>query len=79
MAPINMGYTTELEGIDVAREPAPALRSLTPAERRKREQAVRFATASIGLEGLRLSPQAHAHAQRFVDGEIDSAEFLRGP
>ena len=51
---------------------------LTPEERRRREEAVRFANASIGLEGFKVSEAAHEHANRFIAGEIDLAEFLRG-
>lgn len=50
---------------------------LSPDERRRRAEAVRFANASIKLEGLILSAAAHARAKRFIDGEIDLAEFLR--
>jgi hypothetical protein len=46
------------------------------AELRKREAAVRFANASIGLEGLKVSAEAQARADRFIAGEIDLAEFL---
>ena len=45
-------------------------------ELRRREDAVRFANASIGLEGLRVSAEAQARADRFIAGEIDLAEFL---
>jgi hypothetical protein len=51
----------------------------SPDERRRREDAVRFANASIGLEGLVVSAAEHAHADRFVAGEIDLAEFLDSP
>jgi hypothetical protein len=51
---------------------------LSPEERRRREEAVRFANASIGLEGFKVSAAAHEHANRFIAGEIDLAEFLRG-
>jgi hypothetical protein len=51
---------------------------LSPQERRRREEAVRFANASIGLEGFKVSAAAHEHANRFIAGEIDLVEFLRG-
>ena len=54
---------------------APAL--LSAEERRQREDAVRFANASVGLEGFQVSPEDHARADRFIAGEIDLAEFLR--
>ena len=49
---------------------------LTAAGRRDREEAVRFANASIGLEGFRVSAEEQALSDRFVAGEIDLAEFL---
>jgi hypothetical protein len=52
---------------------------LSPAERRRREDAVRFADAPIGLEGFKVGSAAHARAERFIAGEIDLAEFLRAP
>lgn len=57
---------------------APATRSVLSAEeRRKREDAVRFANASVGLEGFHVTPEAEARTQRFLDGEIDLAQFLQ--
>lgn len=52
---------------------------LSPEERRAREAAVRFANASVGLEGFRVSPEAEERARRFIDGEMDLAEFLQRP
>ena len=52
--------------------------TLTADERRQRADAARFAVASVGLEGFQLSPEAQAHIQRFVDGEIDLPELVRG-
>jgi len=50
---------------------------LSHEERRKREAAVRFADASIELEGFTLSDEARARADRFIAGEIDLGEFLQ--
>lgn len=47
------------------------------SERRRREEAVNFARASIGLEGFKPSLEDEALAQRFIDGEIDLAEFVQ--
>jgi hypothetical protein len=47
-------------------------------ERRRREEAVRFADASIGLEGFVVSAAEKVRAERFIAGEIDLAEFLDG-
>jgi Antitoxin VbhA len=50
---------------------------LSVAERRKRLEAVRFANASIGLEGFKVSTEAQVRAEQFVAGEIDLAKFLQ--
>lgn len=54
------------------RAPAP----ITEAERRKRQEAVNFARANIGLEGFKPSEEAEQRAARFVAGEIDLAEYV---
>lgn len=45
-------------------------------ERRKRQEAVNFARANVGLEGFKPSEEAEQRAARFVAGEIDLAEFV---
>jgi len=52
---------------------------LAADERRRREEAVLFANASIGLEGMVVSAAERVRADRFIAGEIDLAEFLAGP
>jgi hypothetical protein len=49
-----------------------------PDEQRKRQQAVDFARASVGLEGLHLPLEAEAQAQLFVNGVIGLPEFVTG-
>ena len=49
---------------------------LTDAERRKRQEAVNFARASVGLEGFKPSPECEAQAVRFINGEIEIAEVI---
>ncbi len=49
---------------------------ITAAERTRRQNAVNFARANVALEGFRLPADEEAHAQRYVDGEIDLATFL---
>ena len=49
---------------------------ITEAERRKRQKAVSFARASVGLEGFKLSPECEAQAVRFINGEIEIAEVI---
>jgi len=46
-------------------------------ERCKRQKAVDFARASVGLEGFTLSETERAHAQRFIDSEIGLVEFVK--
>ena len=49
---------------------------ITEAERRKRQEAVNFARANVGLEGFKPSEEAEQRAARFVAGEIDLAEYV---
>lgn len=51
--------------------------TLTSAERKKREEAVSYARASVMLEGFKLSAEDEAHARRFINGEISMAEFVK--
>lgn len=51
---------------------------LSTTERRAREDAVRFANASLGLSGFKVSAEAQARAERFVAGEINLAQFING-
>ncbi len=53
-----------------------AIEPITEAERRKRQEAVNFARANVGLEGFKPSEEAEQRAARFVAGEIDLAEFV---
>lgn len=57
-------------------------RNLTPvinsAERKRREEAVNYARASVGLEGFKIGKAEEQHARRFINGEIDMPEFLKG-
>lgn len=46
-------------------------------ERKRREDAVNSARASVRLEGFILSAADEAHGQRFINGEIDLAEFVK--
>lgn len=47
------------------------------AERKRREEAVKYAQASVGLEGFTLSQADEEHARRFIDGEIELSEFVK--
>ena len=55
----------------------PANDSVSVAERRRREKAVDFARASVGLEGFKPSKEEEAHARRFINGEIQLPEFVQ--
>ena len=57
-------------------ESARAIEPITEAERRKRQEAVNFARASVGLEGFKPSPECEAQAVRFINGEIEIAEVI---
>ena len=54
------------------------MRSSISAERRARADAAHFAIASVDLEGFELSVEAQVRIERFVDGEMDLAELMRG-
>lgn len=59
---------------------APVTRpAISAAERRQREEAVSYARASVGLEGFQLSKTDELHAQRFINGEIELPEYVKGP
>lgn len=50
--------------------------AICAVERQKRQRAVDFARASVGLEGFKLSDEMEAHGRRFINGEIDLEEFV---
>ena len=58
-----------------ARNLAPAI---SPVERKRREEAVNYARASVSLEGFKIGKAEEQHARRFINGEIDMPEFLKG-
>lgn len=51
---------------------------IDPQEHKRREDAVNYARASVGLEGFRINEAEEEHARRFINGEIDMTEFLKG-
>jgi hypothetical protein len=53
--------------------PAP----ITDAERRKRQAAVDFARASVGLEEFKPSEEAEDQMRRYIEGEIELAEAMK--
>lgn len=59
------------------RQGSAANNAISDSERRRRESAVNFARSSVGLEGFQPSKEAEAHARRFINGEIELAEFIQ--
>lgn len=51
--------------------------TISPAERKRREEAVNYGRSSVGLEGLKLSKADEKNAERFINGEIELAEFVK--
>lgn len=49
---------------------------ITPAERQHRHEAWEFGKANVALEGFTQTQEAQAHAQRFIDGQIDLKGYL---
>lgn len=45
-------------------------KTTSDTEHRRRQSAVNYARATVGLEGLWLSQADAAHAQHFIDGVI---------
>jgi predicted DNA-binding protein len=58
-------------------EAAEALPRIDAEERERRQAAVNYGWASVGLEGFPISEEDKNHAQRFIDGEIDLQEFVK--
>jgi type IV secretory pathway VirB4 component len=52
-------------------------KTISDTERSRRQSAVNYARASVGLEGFSLSEADEAHAQRFVDGQISLQELVQ--
>lgn len=70
------GYISQVHERTFLAPRYPTLPQISPAERQRREEAVHFAQVSVGLEGFEHSEQAQAHAQRFINGEIDLQAYL---
>ena len=48
-------------------------------QRLARQEAVDFARSSIELSGFSITKEHEAHAKRWIDGEIEWAEFVAAP
>lgn len=53
-----------------------AANQISEDEQRARQKAVGFATASVGLEGFKLSDSDQELAARYVSGELDIDAFI---
>ena len=51
--------------------------TITEDERTRRREAVNFARGSVRFEGIILSAEAEALAERFINGEISLEEHTR--
>jgi hypothetical protein len=51
--------------------------AITAEERARRRAAFEFARGSVRFEGIVLSPEAVALAERFINGEITLEEHTR--
>jgi hypothetical protein len=51
---------------------------INAAERERRQAALDYARASVELEGFKICPEAEEHGRRFINGEIDLPEFVKG-
>lgn len=52
-------------------------KTISDAERSRRQSAVNYAWTSVGLQGFSLSEADEAHAQRFIDGQMSLQEFVQ--
>ncbi|WP_447922038.1 antitoxin VbhA family protein [Achromobacter aegrifaciens] len=55
----------------------PPHKTISDTEGSRRQSAVSYARASVGLEGFLLSEADEAHAQRYIDGQISQQEFVQ--
>lgn len=52
-------------------------KTISDTECSRRQSAVNYARASVGLEGFSLSGADEAHARQFIEGEISLQEFVQ--
>ena len=50
--------------------------AITDVERKRRQEAVDYARASIELSGYRLGTEDESRAQAFVNGDLDLSDFV---
>ncbi|MCY1306616.1 hypothetical protein D9M70_564840 [compost metagenome] len=51
--------------------------TISEEERKRRQEAVDYARASIELSGYHLATEDEARAQAFVNGNLDLSDFVR--
>jgi hypothetical protein len=51
-------------------------KTVSTEEIQRRQEAVNYATASVGLEGFTVDKAEEQHSQRFINGEITLEEFV---
>jgi len=51
--------------------------AISAAERRRRENAVNFARASVGLEGFTPSEAVETSARQFIKGDLSLVDFVQ--
>jgi hypothetical protein len=51
--------------------------AITPEERRRREEAVAYARASVELSGFKSDPRDEELSRRYIAGEITIEEALK--
>jgi DNA-directed RNA polymerase subunit F len=49
---------------------------ISEEEKQRRQEAMNYATASVELEGFKISEADEQHAQRFINGEITLEQFV---
>lgn len=55
----------------------PTKQAISAVERQRRENAVNFARASVGLEGFKVSDEYEVQAKRFIEGDIELSELTK--
>lgn len=59
------------------RPPKMTTAKITAAEQARRQKALDFSRASVGLEGFKPGPDFEAAAKKHVLGQINLDEFIR--
>jgi hypothetical protein len=68
----------QLSDLNLNNLEAEAKRTIAEDERRRRQAAIDFALANVGLSGFTPSEEVQDRMRRFIDGEINLDEFVKG-